>query len=62
LRREKMIELQVADYCNECPMFTPKVKREYKGYTMKTTIQCEDRMKCAYIKKNIAPKMLGGQS
>ena len=58
-----MIELQVADYCHDCPMFEPKVKREYKnGYKMKTLIQCEDRMKCAYIKKNIAPKMLGGQS
>ena len=43
-------------------MFTPKVNRDYKnGYKMKTIIQCEDKMKCAYIKKNIAPKMLGGQ-
>lgn len=57
-----MIELQVADYCHDCPMFTPKVNRDYKnGYKMKTIIQCEDKMKCAYIKKNIAPKMLGGQ-
>lgn len=44
-------------------MFTPKVNRDYKnGYKMKTIIQCEDKMKCAYIKKNIAPKMLGGEA
>lgn len=56
-----MIELRVEDYCYECPMFEAIVKKEYKnGY--RAIVECEDRMKCMFIKKHIAPKMLGGKS
>jgi hypothetical protein len=67
-----MIELKVDEWCQNCPDFEAKVEKEflYNDYPSdwdefgearmaNTTISCENRVKCARIRENLANYSVG---
>lgn len=58
-----MIELDVAEYCGDCPCFTPESESN-KFYTSsgdiawtKTTVYCENKEKCRLMYEHILNRL-----
>lgn len=52
-----MIELNIEDYCNDCPMFEANTGKIYSNCKILTTyITCENRNLCRRIKTYLEEK------
>ena len=52
-----MINVSVKDYCQNCPMFTPKVDQIYMNDKVHTTISCEYEFKCSIVADHIREEL-----
>lgn len=55
-----MINVSVKDYCQNCPMFTPKVDQLYANNKVHTIISCEYEDKCTVVAEYIREEIKKG--
>lgn len=54
-----MIQLEIKDYCQDCPAFEPMIEKftDYTQNSVITTVCCESEKKCARLVQYLERKM-----